>query len=423
MRKTKWAALGLTLALLLLIGSGMFAPRAQAQGTGPANVNVPEHTAAIRDKLQQSMREYRLGNYDAAYKLSRSAYLDNFENIEIPLRVMNADLTADMEFRFAALRGAMDAHQPIGDVEKLNRSVRDGVDEVEGMFSGPGVLAPLFALGTSFSIIFREGLEASLVVAAVLAYLEAGNMRRLKKPVLLGVGAAIVFSALSWLLVNTIIQLAPVGREVLEAVVSFVAVAMLFWVSFWLIRKMDNKRWMEFIKARAWSAMTSGSTFALAALGFTAVYREGLETALFYQVLSMNGAGVEAYVLGGFLLGVAAIGAALVVMFRAGRKLPVGRFLSIAATIIMVLSVAFLGNAVRELQDIGILGATSLIGIVPRLPYLLAEMTGIHPTLETILAQVALAAIYATGLVALALKRPARRQAGEAHQRPASPGV
>jgi high-affinity iron transporter len=198
---------------------------------------------------------------------------------------------------------------------------------------------------------------------------------------------------------------------------------MLFWVSFWLIRKMDNKRWMEFIKARAWSAMTSGSTFALAALGFTAVYREGLETALFYQVLSMNGAGVEAYVLGGFLLGVAAIGGALVIMFRAGRKLPVGRFLSIAATIIMVLSVAFLGNAVRELQDIGILGATSLIGIVPRLPYLLAEMTGIHPTLETILAQLALTAVYATGLVALVIKRPARRQAREAHRRPASPGV
>jgi len=246
--------------------------------------------------------------------------------------------------------------------------------------------------------------------------------------VLLGVLAAVVFSALSWVLVNTLIQLAPVGREVIEAVVSLFAVVMLFWVSFWLIRKMDNKRWMEFIKARAWSAMTSGSTFALAALGFTAVYREGLETALFYQVLTINGVGVELYVAGGFLLGVAALAVTMVAMFRAGRKLPIKRFLAIAATIIMVLSVAFLGNAVRELQDVGILGTTSLLGIVPRLPHLLADLTGIHPTLETIGAQLVLAAVYASGLVALIVKRPpvappgasrGARPAGEERQRAA----
>ncbi|HUS16250.1 MAG TPA: FTR1 family protein [Chloroflexia bacterium] len=408
---------GVLVALLLLGGSFAAVPRVFAQSS-PATVNVPEQAAQIRDKLQQSMREYRLGNYDAAYKLARGAYLDNFENIEIPLRVRNADLTADMEYRFAALRGAMDAHRPIDEVEKAARSVRDGVDEVDGMYAETGLMAPLFALGTAFSIIFREGLEASLVVAAVLAYLETSNNRRLKKPVLWGVAAAIGFSALSWVLVNTVLHLAPVGREVLEAVVSLFAVVMLFWVSFWLLRKMDNRRWREFIKARTWSAMASGSTAALAVLGFTAVYREGLETALFYQVLTMNGAGVEGYVAGGFLAGVAALLAAMTAMFRAGRKLPVGRFLSIAATIIMVLSVAFLGNAVRELQDIGILGSTSLIGIVPRLPHLLAELTGIHPTLETVGAQVVLALVYASGAVAFLVKRPAPKGVAEARRRP-----
>ncbi|HMA35616.1 MAG TPA: FTR1 family protein [Chloroflexia bacterium] len=408
------------LLVLLALGNGffLFVPTAQAQTTSPANVNVPAEAELIRDGLQQAMREYRLGNYDTAYKLARGAYLDHFENIEIPLRVMNADLTADMEFRFAALRGAMEARQPIDLVEKDARSVRDGVDEVEAMFSGPGLVAPLFAFGTSFSIIFREGLEASLVVAAVLAYLESSNNRRLKKPVLWGVAAAIGFSALSWVLVNTIIQLAPVGREVIEAAVSLFAVVMLFWVSFWLIRKMDNKRWMEFIKARAWSAMASGSTLALAMLGFTAVYREGLETALFYQVLATTGVGVELYVVGGFVLGIAALAVAMTAMFRAGRKLPVGRFLSIAATIIMILSVAFLGNAVRQLQDIGVLGTTSLIGVVPRLPHLLAELTGIHPTVETIVAQLALAAVYAGGVVIFFLKRSAPRPTAEPRRRP-----
>src|SRR5205814_6596496 len=106
-------------------------------------------------------------------------------------------------------------------------------------------VAPTFALVTAFSIIFREGLEAALVVVAVLAYLEASNMRRLKRPVLLGVAGGVVVSAVAWLLLNTLITLAPVGREMLEAVVSVVAVGVLFWVSFWLLRKLDNKRWLE----------------------------------------------------------------------------------------------------------------------------------------------------------------------------------
>ena len=95
-----------TLFVALGAGALLSAPHAYAQGSGPANVNVPQQAEQIRDKLQQAMREYRLGNYDAAYKLSRGAYLDHFENIEIPLRAMNPDLTAEMEFRFAALRGA-----------------------------------------------------------------------------------------------------------------------------------------------------------------------------------------------------------------------------------------------------------------------------------------------------------------------------
>src|SRR5438105_1971981 len=110
----KWLRLGLLLVLLLLLGGSLLigVPRAAAQTGGPANVDVPAQAELIRDTLQQSMHEYRLGNYDTAFKLARAAYLDHFESIEIPLRVMNADLTADLEYRFADLRGAMDAHAP-----------------------------------------------------------------------------------------------------------------------------------------------------------------------------------------------------------------------------------------------------------------------------------------------------------------------
>src|SRR3954451_18748933 len=90
----KWMGLAPLLALLLLLGLGVFggATRAHAQTGGPANVNVPEQSAIIRDRLQQAMRAYRLGDYEAAYKEARGTYLDNFENIEIPLRALNPDL-------------------------------------------------------------------------------------------------------------------------------------------------------------------------------------------------------------------------------------------------------------------------------------------------------------------------------------------
>ncbi len=390
------------LSLVSLLGLWVLVPahNAAAQTPNPGTVNASAEIAAIDDLLQQSMYAYQHGDKDAAFKLSRAAYLDHFENIEIPLRVMDGDLTAEMEFRFADLRTLMQAGAPSEQVEAKSRSVRDGLTEVDRLLgNGPGVVAPLFALLTSFSIIFREGLEAALVVAAVLAYLEASNMRRLKRPVLLGVAGGVAVSAIAWVLINTLITLAPVGREVLEAIVSIVAVVTLFWVSFWLLRKLDNKRWMEFIKARTWAAMTAGSTGALAMLGFTAVFREGLETALFYQVLTLVSTGIEWAVLLGFVLGVVAISGCLALMFRLGRKLPVKTFLGAAATIIMVLSVAFLGNAVRELQDIGLINATSLIGLVPRLPRLLAELTGIHPTLETLGAQAVLTLVYLGGWV------------------------
>ena len=90
---------------------------------------------------------------------------------------------------------------------------------------------------------------------------------------------------LTVLLFRTIFAALPVGREVLEAITALVAVAVLFYVSFWLIARLEHKRWLEFLKARVWSAVSVGSTASLVLVGFTAVYREGFETALFYQAL------------------------------------------------------------------------------------------------------------------------------------------
>jgi high-affinity iron transporter len=277
--------------------------------------------------------------------------------------------------------------------------VREGVDDIDTMFSGNGVIAPMIALTSSFTIIFREGLEAALVIAALLAYLQASQSRTLGRYLLYGVGLAGIASVVSWAIVHYLISITPVARELLEAVVSVIAVGVLFWVNFWLLRRVDQKRWMEFMRARAWSAMASGSAVGLAMIGFTAVYREGLETALFYEALVFISKQMEIFVGLGFLIGLVALGALAYGLFRTGKKMQVVSYLKIAVPLLMVLSVAFIGTAVQQLQEAGFIGATSLLGIFPRLPHVVAQLTGIHPTVETLGAQVILAAIYVGGFI------------------------
>lgn len=370
-----------------------------------ADVDVLAEIARIDDSLQKAMRAYRLGNYDQAYKHSRAAYLDHFELIEIPLRVVNSDLTLEMEYRFAELRSKMEAGAPAGEVEQAARSVRSGLDEVAAMYSEVGTLVPTLAFAGSFTIIFREGLEAVLVIAALLGYLQStGTGRRGRRYVLLGILAAVVASMATWVLLRLVLQIAPIGRELLEALVTFVAVGMLFWVSFWLVSRLDRKRWMEFLNAKAWAAMTGGSALGLIGLGFTAVYREGFETALFYEVLLGLSHRAEWYVLYGFLAGVAALSVVAWLILRAGQRLPIQRFMAFAVAIVMLLSIAFIGNGVQELQDTGLIGVTSLIGSLPRLPRIVADFTGIHPTVETLTAQAILLGIYVVGALVMWLR-------------------
>ncbi|MHB8627160.1 MAG: FTR1 family iron permease [Aggregatilineales bacterium] len=409
----KWQ-IGAAIAVVgVLIAVGLVAAAQSStqavNGNNPASAQVTGTTAAIRDGLDKAMRDYRLGNDQAAFQEARSAYLDHFEDIEVTLRAVNPDLTLDMEYRFADLRTKMQQGADTATVEARELAVRSGLDEIDGQFSGAGLAAPMLAFTSGFTIIFREGLEATLVIAALFAYLQAGQSRALGRYLLYGVGLAMLASAVSWAVVHYLISVTPVARELLEAVISVFAVGVLFWVNFWLLRRADQKRWMEFMRARAWAAMTSGSALGLAALGFTAVYREGLETALFYEALAFIGQQVGGFIALGFVVGLIALGAVAYGLLRTGQRMQVVSFLKIAVPLLMIMSVAFVGTAVQQLQEAGFIGATSLVGIVPRLPNLVAQLTGIHPTVETFAAQAILTLVYVAGFIWIRLHKPASK--------------
>lgn len=249
-----------------------------------ADVTVTEALAELdvaRGLVDDAVAQYADGDAETAYTTARNAYLDHFEYVEIPLRVRDEGLTLALEEDFAALRNQIEGGAGLDTVRETGAEVLAGLDDVERALSEPGIAAPAIAAVYSFTILFREGVEAVLIVAAVLAYLEASRNIAYRRPVILGVGAAIVASIATYFLISIVLQLAPAQRELLEAFTALAAVAVLFYVSFWLLSRVDHRRWMEFVKSRVWAAAATGSTFALFGVGFTAVYREGVETALF----------------------------------------------------------------------------------------------------------------------------------------------
>jgi high-affinity iron transporter len=381
-------------------------------GTASAQDVTPEEAVdelqIARELVDESMELYEAGDAEAAYTAARNSYLDHFEYVEIPLRVRDEGLTLAVEEDYANLRALIEAGAPIEEIEPVAAEVRQGLDEVERTLSEPGMAAPLLALTYAFTILFREGLEAVLIVAAVLGYLEATRNVQYRGAVLKGVGLAGVATVVVFILATAVIQLAPVQRELIEAGTALLAVVVLFYVSFWLVARLDHRRWMEFVKAKVWTAATTGSALALAGVGFTAVFREGFETVLFYQALISFAEGLLEWVAIGTALAFVALLAIGWIIFKAGRRIPIKPFLGTAVTMIMVLSVGFAGNAVRGFQEAAMIPVT-FIESLPRLPIFLAQLTGWYPTRETILAQAALSLVYILGAIWTFVIMPRRR--------------
>jgi high-affinity iron transporter len=177
------------------------------------------------------------------------------------------------------------------------------------------------------------------------------------------------------------------------------------------------------VKARVWSAVAVGSTMSLVLIGFTAVYREGFETALFYQALLSFGTGLTGYIALGFGLGVVALTIVSYFIFRLGRRLPMRTFMSIAVVLVMLTSVAFLGNAIHELQSADVISYTALDW--GRLPIFLAEATGYWPTVQTVAAQFTLEMVYLLGAFYMFVVKPqlARRAARPRQPQSAAKGA
>jgi high-affinity iron transporter len=247
--------------------------------------------------------------------------------------------------------------------------------------------------------------------------LEASRNERFKKHVYYGIILAAGATALTWSIAQFFIELSGASRELIEAIAGISAVAVLFWVSFWVLNKIETKKWIEFVKAKVWKATTTGSVMVFVLLSFFTVYREGFETVLFYQAMLSYAKYMELFVILGMVLGLGVIIGVAVLVRKLGKKLPLRVLFALTMGIGAYMSITFLGNAIREFQEVGYISTTHLFGIIPRLDVNLATMTGIHPTLETVIAQIILLSVYLVGSAYILIIQPRRKKVIEASRK------
>lgn len=364
----------------------------------------------IRDMLETMLSQYQKGQYTEAFTSARSAYLDSYEHVEVPLRSIDPDFTLQVELEFSQLRQLISEKADYSKVQEAAVKVRHSLDESERLVTGTGEIAPAIAFTSSFAVIFREGLESVLILGAILTYLEASRNTKYKKYVFQGIVIAIAATAVTWAVASYVIEISGTNRELIEAVAALSATAVLFYVSFWILNKIEHKKWMEFVKAKVWQASTTGGVMVFVMLSFFTVYREGFETVLFYEAMFGFAKHMEMFVGLGFVLGIGVLLAVYFATRKLGKRLPLKMLFGLTMGVGAYLSVAFLGNAIRELQNLDILPFTSLLGTIPRLDINMAKMTGIYPTVESLIGQAILLGVYLVAASYVLVLRPKREE-------------
>ncbi len=356
-----------------------------AAGGAAASDGSPE--AASRRSLallDRALTSARAGKTSDAGDQAFDAYLQ-FEPLETPSRAKNPGLVASMERHFADFKGAV-REGDLTAAEDARNAIEAGLPAIVALMQRTSGFWGAFL--QSFLIILREGFEAILVIGAVVAFLlKTGHRERLRS-IWIGAALGLAASGVTAVVLATVLAAMPASREILEGVTMLVAVAVLFSVSYWLISKVEAARWQQFIKDKVNDALERGGGTALAFVAFLAVYREGAETALFYQALFAEGSGLGAPLSLGIVVGFAALSVVFTLFYKYGVRIPLRPFFAVTSALLYYLALVFIGKGVRELQEGNLVPITKLPGF-PNWPAI-----GLYSSVETVLAQLVLLGLF-----------------------------
>lgn len=352
----------------------------------------------INDAVTAAIARYASGDpadTKAAMMAVQDAYFDLFEatGMENKVGARDASFKTIIEGHFTRIVSLMKAGQPVASLHEQAALLAADLDRAAAALGKAGSSSWdtfLFSL----LIIVREGLEALLIVAAIVAYLIKNNHRDklglIRNSVFVALGASVLTAILfQWIFANS-----GASRELLEGFTMIVAVVVLFFMSYWLLSKTEAKNWKIYLEGKLSASLGKGSLFGLWFASFLAVYREGAETVLFYFALHSDAGGTASgnlAILSGFVLGSLLLVVAYIVMRFSVVKLPLKPFFLFTGSFLYLMAFVFAGKAVLELIE-GKLFLPTLVSGVPTISWL-----GIYPYRETLAPQALLivAALFA----------------------------
>jgi high-affinity iron transporter len=310
--------------------------------------------------------------------LALSAYLDGFEPIEPTLDVRDSTLMGRIEGAMGEYRAAIKRGEQADKLADRVQVLDNLFDDAEAALSSGAASSVSTFLGAA-TILLREGLEALLIVVAMLAFLRKAERTEALPFVHAGWIGALVVGFLTWVVATWIIGISGASRELTEGFGSVFAVVVLLSVGIWMHGKAQADQWQRYIREKMDKALSGRSAWLLFGLAFVVVYREVFETILFYAALWTQGNG--AAMLAG--AGSACVGLAVIAwgLLRYSRTLPIGKFFAYSSWLMAILTVVLAGKGISALQEAGIIGIAPLQS-VPRL-----SLIGLFPTIQTVAAQ------------------------------------
>jgi len=403
---------------------------------GSKRITYNDITDQISNLLQEGLKRYKAGTQkdgDAGYyKPFSNSYGYWYETSGFEKTVMGYISGArvnEVELQFSTMRKAVSAEKSYdevnAEVNKLVSLLRTDADTLDNLFgysskSGSGNGLAWATFGAIFSIILREGLEAILIVGAMIAYLIKTNNQQGTRYVYIGSVLALIASVLLAIVLYSITSGTSnsIPQEIIEGVTALIAVAVLIYVSNWMISKAESEAWTNYLTEKVSDSADKGKMYALGSTAFLAVFREGAEVILFcQQYFSRAGSMKNGYlaVFGGLVAGLAAVALVFVLIRVFGVRIPLKPFFTATSILMAIMSISFLGSGMWELFLDGGLAdriggvVQSLATTIPGLEWMsgsdLLAFFGIYPTWITLGPQVILLVVTIITFV-LARKKP-----------------
>ena len=349
----------------------------------------------IEKMINEAIDTYKSGDIEGAKKLVNDSYYGVYETdglekaIRTTISSKNANIT---EYQYSKLKRAIRDNEGEEAVRKeataLLTMMKTDIGTLDNKGEGGGRWSSFWP---AFLILIREGVEAILVLVAIMAYLaKSGNKKYLNTVYNYSI-AAVIASFASAYVFSVVLDKFAVGasRELIEGCTAIIAVFVLLSMSFWMGGKAKAEAWKRYIESMIKTTITTGKARALGFAAFLAVYREGAEVILFYQALFNGASGDTDMIWFGFGAGAVVLAVIFFVIQQGLFKIPLRPFFIVTSVLMYLMAVSFVGGGISELQEAQVISQTPFEAEwFPNIDWL-----GLYPTLETCGAQVALLVI------------------------------